>query len=75
MHKLVSPSIIGEVPRRRADQNKYTAGTVLVVGGSRGLTGAPSLTAEAAFRADAGYVAVACRTRRYPVSSSACWKR
>src|SRR5207237_1042772 len=26
---------------------------------SRGLTGAPSLTAEAAFRADAGYVAVA----------------
>ena len=32
---------------------------MLVVGGSRGLTGAPSLTAEAAFRADAGYVAVA----------------
>jgi len=58
-HKLVSPAILGEVPRRRADQNKYTAGTVLVVGGSRGLTGAPSLTTEAAFRADAGYVAVA----------------
>jgi hydroxyethylthiazole kinase-like uncharacterized protein yjeF len=58
-HKLVSAAILREVPRRRADQNKYTAGTVLVVGGSRGLTGAPSLTAEAAFRADAGYVAVA----------------
>jgi hydroxyethylthiazole kinase-like uncharacterized protein yjeF len=58
-HKLVSPAILREVPRRRADQNKYTAGTVLVVGGSRGLTGAPSLTTEAAFRADAGYVAVA----------------
>jgi ADP-dependent NAD(P)H-hydrate dehydratase / NAD(P)H-hydrate epimerase len=58
-HKLVSAAILREVPRRRADQNKYTAGTVLVVGGSRGLTGAPSLTTEAAFRADAGYVAVA----------------
>jgi NAD(P)H-hydrate epimerase len=67
VHKLVAPSILGEVPRRRADQNKYTAGTVLVVGGSRGLTGAPSLTAEAAFRADAGYVAVAMPDSTLPV--------
>jgi ADP-dependent NAD(P)H-hydrate dehydratase / NAD(P)H-hydrate epimerase len=58
-HRLVTPAILGEIPRRRADQNKYTAGTVLIVGGSRGLTGAPSLAAQAAFRADAGYVAVA----------------
>jgi len=58
-HKLVTPAILGAVPRRSEEQNKYTAGTVLVVGGSRGLTGAPSLAAEAAFRADAGYVAVA----------------
>jgi len=58
-HRLVTPAILGEVPRRSAEQNKYSAGTVLVVGGSRGLTGAPCLTVEAAFRADAGYVAVA----------------
>jgi ADP-dependent NAD(P)H-hydrate dehydratase / NAD(P)H-hydrate epimerase len=58
-HRLVTPAILAEVPRRQPNQNKYTAGTVLVVGGSRGLTGAPSLTAESAFRADAGYVAVA----------------
>jgi len=58
-HRLVTPAILGQVPRRRAEQNKYTSGTVLIVGGSRGLTGAPSLAAEAAFRADAGYVAVA----------------
>src|SRR5215210_2741286 len=56
---LVTPAILGRVPRRSAGQNKYSAGTVLVVGGSRGLTGAPCLAAEAAFRADAGYVAVA----------------
>jgi ADP-dependent NAD(P)H-hydrate dehydratase / NAD(P)H-hydrate epimerase len=58
-HRRVAPAILGLVPRRSAEQNKYTAGTVLIVGGSRGLTGAPSLAAEAAFRADAGYVAVA----------------
>jgi ADP-dependent NAD(P)H-hydrate dehydratase / NAD(P)H-hydrate epimerase len=58
-NRLTTPAILGEIPRRRADQNKYTAGTVLVVGGSRGLTGAPCLAVEAAFRADAGYVAVA----------------
>jgi ADP-dependent NAD(P)H-hydrate dehydratase / NAD(P)H-hydrate epimerase len=40
---------------------------VLVVGGSRGLTGAPSLAAEAAFRADAGYVAVAVPESTLPV--------
>ena len=56
---LVTPEILERVPRRRPDQNKYTAGSVLIVGGSRGLTGAPSLAAEAAIRADAGYVAVA----------------
>ena len=58
-HRLVTPAILERVPRRRQQLNKYSAGTVLLVGGSRGLTGAPSLAAEAAFRADAGYVAVA----------------
>jgi NAD(P)H-hydrate epimerase len=58
-NRRVRRAILGEVPHKRPDQNKYTAGSVLVIGGSRGLTGAPSLAAEAAFRADAGYVAVA----------------
>jgi hydroxyethylthiazole kinase-like uncharacterized protein yjeF len=66
-HRLVRAEILGQVPRKRADQNKYSAGTVLVVGGSRGLTGAPSLAAEAAFRADAGYVAVAVPDSMLPV--------
>jgi NAD(P)H-hydrate epimerase len=55
------------VPRRRAEDNKYTAGHVLVVGGSRGLTGAPCLTAEAALRADAGYVTIAAPAESLPV--------
>jgi ADP-dependent NAD(P)H-hydrate dehydratase / NAD(P)H-hydrate epimerase len=44
------------VPRRRERDNKYSAGSVLVVGGSTGLTGAPCLTAQAALRAGAGIV-------------------
>jgi ADP-dependent NAD(P)H-hydrate dehydratase / NAD(P)H-hydrate epimerase len=66
-HRVVTPAILEQVPRKRPDQNKYSAGTVLVVGGSRGLTGAPSLSAEAAFRADAGYVAVAVPESTLPV--------
>jgi NAD(P)H-hydrate epimerase len=56
---LVLPEIVELVPRKQASDNKYSAGSVLVVGGAPGLTGAVCLAAEAAFRADAGYVAVA----------------
>jgi hydroxyethylthiazole kinase-like uncharacterized protein yjeF len=66
-HRVVTAKILDQVPRKRANQNKYSAGTVLVVGGSRGLTGAPCLAAEAAFRADAGYVAVAVPDSTLPV--------
>jgi NAD(P)H-hydrate repair Nnr-like enzyme with NAD(P)H-hydrate dehydratase domain/NAD(P)H-hydrate repair Nnr-like enzyme with NAD(P)H-hydrate epimerase domain len=57
--RSATPALLRSVPRRREGDNKYTAGHVLVVGGSRGLTGAPSLSALAAMRADAGYVTVA----------------
>ena len=57
--RLVSAEVLRAVPRRGEQDNKYTAGHVLVVGGSRGLTGAPCLTALSAMRSDAGYVTVA----------------
>ncbi|MFL5943420.1 MAG: NAD(P)H-hydrate dehydratase [Gaiellaceae bacterium] len=66
-HELVRPEILGEVPRRSARDNKYTAGHVLVVGGSRGMTGAPALAARAALRADAGYVTLAAPADSLPV--------
>jgi NAD(P)H-hydrate epimerase len=65
--RLVTPAILDVVPRRGARDNKYTAGTVLVAGGAPGLTGAACLCARAAFRADAGYVAVAVPERSLPV--------
>jgi hydroxyethylthiazole kinase-like uncharacterized protein yjeF len=58
-HWLVPASALLEVPAKHALSTKYSAGSVLIVGGSRGLTGAPMLAALAAQRADAGYVAVA----------------
>ena len=54
--RRATAEILELVPRRTARDNKYSAGSVLVVGGSRGLTGAPSLTSEAALRAGAGIV-------------------
>lgn len=55
---LVTEGVLGLVPRKRESDNKYTAGAVLVVGGSQGMEGAVTLAASAAFRADAGYVTV-----------------
>src|SRR5207302_620546 len=66
-HRLVTDEILQLVPRRRPDDNKYSAGAVLVAGGAPGLTGAACLAAEAAFRADAGYVAVAVPERSLPI--------
>jgi NAD(P)H-hydrate epimerase len=69
-HAKVTLEILDEVPLRGHSDTKYTAGSVLVVGGSPGLTGAACLTARAAFRADAGYVAVAAPRESLPVLES-----
>jgi ADP-dependent NAD(P)H-hydrate dehydratase / NAD(P)H-hydrate epimerase len=69
-HRLATESILDLVPRRRESDTKYTSGSVLIVGGSPGMTGAICLAAEAAFRADAGYVAVAVPEASLPVVES-----
>jgi hydroxyethylthiazole kinase-like uncharacterized protein yjeF len=66
-YRLVTSAILELVPRKRAEDNKYSAGAVLVVGGSPGMTGAVCLTASAAFRADAGYVTVCAPPESLPV--------
>jgi NAD(P)H-hydrate epimerase len=69
-HALVPASVLEHVPRKGHESTKYRAGSVLVVGGSPGLTGAPMLAALAAFRADAGYVAVAAPESTLPALES-----
>jgi NAD(P)H-hydrate epimerase len=66
-NRLVTEDILRLVPRKRLDDNKYTAGSVLVVGGQHGMTGAIILAASAAYRADAGYVAVAAPADSLPI--------
>jgi NAD(P)H-hydrate epimerase len=48
------------LPRRKADSHKGDYGRVLVVAGSREMAGAAALASEAAYRAGAGLVAIAC---------------
>ena len=57
-HRLVGRGILALVPEKSSQDSKYSAGSVLVVGGAPGYTGAACLAAEAAFRGDAGYVTV-----------------
>jgi NAD(P)H-hydrate epimerase len=53
---LIGPEVVDEIPRRGRESTKFAAGSVLVCGGSTGLTGAPSMASESAMRAGAGYV-------------------
>jgi hydroxyethylthiazole kinase-like uncharacterized protein yjeF len=69
-HRRATPALLDAVPRRKAGDTKYTAGSVLVVGGQPGMTGAACLTAMAALRADAGYVTLAVPTESLGVVES-----
>lgn len=63
----ILPAVLDGLPRRGADSTKFSSGRVVVVGGSRGLTGAPCLAAEAAIRAGAGYATVAVPADLEPI--------
>ena len=56
---LIQETVLDLVPRRGSDSNKFSSGSVLVVGGSTGLTGAVCMACEAAMRAGAGWVRAA----------------
>ena len=55
---LIGAGVLAEMPRRTAESTKFSSGNVFVIGGSSGLTGAPTMAAMAAMRAGAGYVTV-----------------
>ena len=80
-HALVPASALLDVPRKGAESTKYSAGSVLIVGGSRGLTGAPMLAALAAtiIRSESSGDTHAWRSRRRrrptAASPSSCRRR
>ncbi len=64
---IVDAALLVLLPSRAAGWTKFTSGHVLVAGGSRGLTGAPTLAAEAAQRAGAGYVTACVPASQQPI--------
>ena len=57
----------GLLRKRPAEAHKGLFGHVLVLGGSRGMSGAPTMTATAAMRAGAGLVTVAAPESAQPI--------
>jgi NAD(P)H-hydrate epimerase len=66
--RRATAEVLASIPRRGTRDTKYTSGSVLVVGGQSGMTGAACLTARAALRADAGYVTLAVPENALPAA-------
>ncbi len=56
---VIGEGALAMLPRRGQESSKFSSGEVLVVGGSRGMTGAVCMASTAAARAGAGYATVA----------------
>jgi NAD(P)H-hydrate epimerase len=56
---LIGEAVLDLYPRRTPSGSKFKSGVVVIVGGSVGLTGAPTMAARSAARSGAGYVQVA----------------
>ncbi len=67
---LISSRVLAGLPHRGASSTKFSSGHVLVAGGSRGLTGAPRMSALAAMRAGAGYVTACVPSSQQAVIAS-----
>ena len=64
---LVEPSdVAGWLPTRPVETHKRAAGVLVVVAGSRDMTGAPALVAQAAARIGAGLVTIAAPAEALP---------
>lgn len=67
-HFLTDAEVVAAtIPPKMEYDNKFSAGRVLVVGGSTGLTGAPCMTSLSALRAGAGVVTTAVPAGLNPV--------
>lgn len=58
-YRIQEDDVRGSLPKRPLDAHKYSVGKVLVIAGSRNLTGAPMMTSVAAMKAGAGAVVLA----------------
>ena len=70
LNRRATAALLAVVPRRGTADTKYSSGSVLVVGGEPGMTGAACLSALSALRADAGYVTLAVPERALPAAEA-----
>ena len=64
---LIAERVLELIPPRARAGSKFASGMVVVVGGARGLTGAPCMAAASAMRTGAGYVQAAVPASVEPV--------
>jgi ADP-dependent NAD(P)H-hydrate dehydratase / NAD(P)H-hydrate epimerase len=64
---VITDGVLDLAPPRATNSTKFDSGQVLVVGGSRGLTGAVCMAAGAAIRVGAGYATVAVPADLEPI--------
>ncbi|HET7484042.1 MAG TPA: NAD(P)H-hydrate dehydratase [Solirubrobacterales bacterium] len=63
----IDPAVLALAPARGPRSTKFSSGQVVIVGGSRGLTGAVQMCSRAAIRAGAGYATVAVPADLEPI--------
>lgn len=67
-YSLIEPEDVRRLlPKRSVFAHKYSVGKVLVIAGSKGLTGAAAMCSLAAFRSGAGAVILATPDQVYPI--------
>ncbi|MEI7624622.1 MAG: NAD(P)H-hydrate dehydratase [Actinomycetota bacterium] len=64
---LLNKTVLDLIPRRSSSSTKFSEGSLMVVGGSSGLTGAPLMVVAAAQRTGAGYVTAAVPQSLAPI--------
>jgi NAD(P)H-hydrate epimerase len=64
---LIGDDVLALIPPRDEESTKFSSGHVVLAGGSRGLGGAPTMSARAAMRAGAGYVTVCVPASLQPI--------
>lgn len=65
---LITPEMVSELlPERPADAHKGTFGKLYLLAGSRGMTGAGALAAEAAMRSGVGVIRLGCPATLEPI--------
>jgi len=68
---LIAARVRELLPRRGAASTKFSSGHVLIAGGSRGLSGAPMMSAHASMRTGAGYVTACVPASLQPILAAA----